>query len=157
MKLTSKQNKNRKAGVTLLELTVVILVLLTLIGILFIGVNAWRRGSDRAANVLNMRNVQQAMRGHQNTRNLNPGAAFVSAPSPGLVDYMTIPVPSAGLIAAGGVYNWAGVITQYCTVGGGGVVPPANLYMIDAGGVAVPAPGAAATAYTLAAADCIDW
>ena len=47
----------RKAGMTLLELTVVILVLLSLISILFIGARAWKKGSDRAANIMNIRNL----------------------------------------------------------------------------------------------------
>ncbi|MBC7981098.1 MAG: prepilin-type N-terminal cleavage/methylation domain-containing protein, partial [Armatimonadetes bacterium] len=50
MKLTHTQNmKAAKSGMTLLELTVVILVLLSLISILFIGARAWKKGSDRAA------------------------------------------------------------------------------------------------------------
>ena len=70
MKLNT-QNK-RKAGMTLLELTVVILVLLSLISILFIGARAWKRGSDRSANIMNIRNCQQAMRGEQNMKQLSP-------------------------------------------------------------------------------------
>lgn len=70
MKLTNTQNVNRKSGMTLLELTVVILVLLSLISILFIGARAWKKGSDRAANILNVRNVQQAVRAHANVRGL---------------------------------------------------------------------------------------
>ncbi|MES2440092.1 MAG: prepilin-type N-terminal cleavage/methylation domain-containing protein [Verrucomicrobiota bacterium] len=58
----------RKSGMTLLELTVVILVLLSLISILFIGARAWKKGSDRSANILNIRNAQQAVRGHENLR-----------------------------------------------------------------------------------------
>ncbi len=70
MKLTNTQNLKRKSGMTLLELTVVILVLLSLISILFIGARAWKKGSDRAANILNVRNVQQAVRAHANVRGL---------------------------------------------------------------------------------------
>ncbi len=66
MKLTSTHITKRKSGMTLLELTVVILVLLSLISILFIGARAWKKGSDRAACILNIRNVQQAVRSHQN-------------------------------------------------------------------------------------------
>jgi len=66
MKLTSKTSVKRKSGMTLIELTVVILVLLSLISILFVGARAWKKGSDRSANIMNIRNVQQAVRGHQN-------------------------------------------------------------------------------------------
>ncbi len=47
MKLGPNTTRSTKSGMTLLELTVVILVLLSLIGILFIGARAWKRGSDR--------------------------------------------------------------------------------------------------------------
>ena len=66
MKLTNTQNMKSKSGMTLLELTVVILVLLSLISILFIGARAWKKGSDRAGCILNIRNSQQAVRGYLN-------------------------------------------------------------------------------------------
>lgn len=53
-------------GITLLELTVVILVMLSLITLLFIGSRAWRRGADRSACIMNLRNVQMATRSYQN-------------------------------------------------------------------------------------------
>lgn len=65
--------KRRSSGMTLLELTVVILVLLTLIGILFIGARAWKSGSDRAQCMINASNVQKAVRGFQNARGLSEG------------------------------------------------------------------------------------
>ncbi|WAC21570.1 hypothetical protein OVA24_09255 [Luteolibacter sp. SL250] len=71
MKLTP--TTKRKAGMTLLELTVVILVLLSLISILFIGARAWKKGSDRAASILQIRNVQQAVRSYANMNGINPG------------------------------------------------------------------------------------
>ena len=76
MKLTQTPSIKRKSGMTLLELTVVILVLLSLISILFIGARAWKKGSDRAASILQIRNVQQAMRSHANMQNLNIGATI---------------------------------------------------------------------------------
>lgn len=76
-----KLNKytKRAKGMTLLELTVVILVLLSLISILFVGARAWKKGSDRSANILNVRNVQQAVRGHANMRALDIGGACPEA------------------------------------------------------------------------------
>lgn len=61
-------------GLTLIELTVVILVLLALITVLFIGGRAWKKGSDRAGCILNIRNAQQAVRSYQNLRGLPDGA-----------------------------------------------------------------------------------
>ncbi len=79
MKLIHTTKVKRNAGMTLLELTVVILVLLSLITILFVGARAWKKGSDRSANIMNIRNVQQAVRGHQNMRGLNVGDAVTEA------------------------------------------------------------------------------
>jgi prepilin-type N-terminal cleavage/methylation domain-containing protein len=73
MKLTNTHNMKRKSGMTLLELTVVILVLLSLISILFIGARAWKKGSDRSASLITIRNVQQAVRSFANMNNKNEG------------------------------------------------------------------------------------
>lgn len=63
----------RHRGLTLLELTVVITILLALISILFVGARAWKRGSDRAGCVLTLRNVQVATRSYQNMYGYNFG------------------------------------------------------------------------------------
>lgn len=76
MKLT--RTARRANGMTLLELTVVILVLLSLIAILFVGARAWKKGSDRAANIMNIRNVQQAVRAHANMQGLLVGDDLAS-------------------------------------------------------------------------------
>ncbi|RPJ33294.1 MAG: hypothetical protein EHM17_10820 [Verrucomicrobiaceae bacterium] len=55
-----------RRGTTLIELTVIILVLLSLLTILFMSGRAWKRGSDRASCLLNMRNMQMAARSYQN-------------------------------------------------------------------------------------------
>lgn len=60
-------------GITLLELTVVILVLLMLVGVLFVGARAWKRGTDRATCILNLQNVQKAVRSYCNMNNHMPG------------------------------------------------------------------------------------
>ncbi len=101
MKLTNTHTLNRKAGMTLLELTVVILVLLSLISILFIGARAWKKGSDRSANILNLRNAQQAVRGHANMRGLAEGnttvteAVIFGATGDGAGGYLRKPTPPA--------------------------------------------------------------
>jgi len=119
MKLTP--SIKRKAGMTLLELTVVILVLLSLISILFIGARAWKKGSDRAANVLNIRNVQQAVRGHENMRGLAVGATVSEETIFGAADgstqgYLKRPTsPTTGI-----AYAYTGTVpaigTLYTTV-----------------------------------------
>ena len=78
MKLNIR-NVKAKAGMTLLELTVVILVLLSLISILFVGARQWKKGSDRAGCIMLQRNIQQAVRGDQNMKGKNPGEAGLVA------------------------------------------------------------------------------
>lgn len=75
---------------TLLELTVVILVLISLITILFIGVSSWKKGADRSANILNIRNVQQAARAHANSRGLNFNSPLDSSEIVGTDRYLSI-------------------------------------------------------------------
>ena len=62
------------AGMTLLETTVVILVLLVLIAVLFIGARAWKRGSDRAVCIMNLQLIQKGVRGYSNLHDLPPGS-----------------------------------------------------------------------------------
>ena len=62
----------KRNGMTLLELTVVILVLLSLISVLFVGANAWKRGSDRTLCIMNIRNVQNAVRSFSNLYGYKP-------------------------------------------------------------------------------------
>lgn len=103
MKLTQKtNNKAIKSGMTLLELTVVILVLLSLIAILFVGARAWKRGSDRAGCIMNIRNVQQAVRGHQNMTNTST-AVPAEADIYGAGANAYLPTPAC---PAGGVYTY---------------------------------------------------
>jgi len=72
MKLTNTRSIKSAKGMTLLELTVVILVLLSLISILFVGARAWKKGADKAASVMVIRNTQQAVRSFANMHGLNP-------------------------------------------------------------------------------------
>ena len=67
------RHPTRPRGMTLLELTVVIAVLLGLVGILFVGARAWKRGTDRATCIINQSNVQKAVRAASNLGGFNPG------------------------------------------------------------------------------------
>ena len=113
--MKQKPSTKRKSAMTLLELTVVILVLLSLIAILFVGAQAWKKGTDRAGCILNIRNVQQAVRGHQNLFNLAEGAALPRAtiysatadsaylktpvcPGGGTYDEAVVTVPAVGTL-----------------------------------------------------------
>ena len=115
MKLTNTHNMKRNAGMTLLELTVVILVLLSLISILFVGARAWKKGSDRSANILNVRNVQQAVRGHQNTRGYTTADTVTLTDIFGTSGYLKQPTPPiTGVTYAFGT-NYPAVGTLFIT------------------------------------------
>lgn len=109
-------------GMTLLEVTVVILVLLSLITILFIGARGWKRGSDRALCIVNIQNIQKGVRGYSNLYGFDPGASV-----PGLrskVIGMGRFVESVPTCAAGGIYSFG------LTTGGEDTIPLlGDLYM----------------------------
>jgi type II secretory pathway pseudopilin PulG len=117
MKLNITPRTKRKSGMTLLELTVVILVLLSLISILFIGARAWKRGSDRAGCILNLRNIQQAVRGEQNMKNhAYGGTNLVPANIIGATGYITVipTCPSTNTPYTGtGISTYPAVDTLY--------------------------------------------
>ena len=64
LKTNNKQTRQR--GTTLIELSVVIAVLLLLVGVLFIGITAWKNGANTAACVVNLSSIQKAARGYAN-------------------------------------------------------------------------------------------
>src|ERR1700693_3779307 len=70
LKTINKQTRQR--GTTLIELSVVIAVILLLVGVLFIGITAWKNGANKAACILVMSTGQKAYRGYVN---MNPGVA----------------------------------------------------------------------------------
>ena len=114
-----KMNKTAtklKPGMTLIEITVVILVLLTLIAVLFIGANIYKKGADRAACILNIRNIHQAVRADQNLENRNSGDAIVGTilgvAGSGAYFETVITCPSAG-----GAYTVATTYPPIGTVG----------------------------------------
>ncbi len=99
----------RQRGTTLIELSVVIAVLLLLVGVLFIGITAWKSGANTAACVVNLSSIQKAARGYANMNSLGTGsgeavatltsAGFWSAvptcPAGGTYTYLTA-VPAQG-------------------------------------------------------------
>ena len=60
-------------GLTLIEITLVIAVLLGLITVLFLGVSAYKEGANRAECILNVSTTQKAVRSHQNLFKLAVG------------------------------------------------------------------------------------
>ena len=91
-------------GMTLLETSVVILVLMVMITLLFIGARAWKRGSDRAVCIMNLQLIQKGVRGYSNLHDLPPGSN-----APGLLSQVIglgCFVESAPFCPAGGTYSY---------------------------------------------------
>jgi len=67
------QGLGHRAGLTLVEIAVVIAVAVSLIGVFFVGAKTWKEGSDRAACVMNIYRVQVAVRSHANIYGFHEG------------------------------------------------------------------------------------
>ena len=89
----------RQRGTTLIELSVVIAVILLLVGVLFIGVTAWRNGANKAACLVNMSSIQKAVRGYQNVHLLNVGDAVTATNLTGDGYFGAIPTCPVGSTA----------------------------------------------------------
>jgi prepilin-type N-terminal cleavage/methylation domain-containing protein len=77
--IKTNNKRARQRGTTLIELSVVIAVILLLVGVLFIGVQAWRNSANKAACLVNISSIQKAARGYQNAHLLNPTDALPHA------------------------------------------------------------------------------
>jgi len=109
------------AGMTLLETTVVILLLLVLITVLFIGARAWKRGSDRTACIMRIELVQKGVRSYANLYGLEPGS---NAPGlQGQVIGLGRFVESTPVCPGGGTYSYGQ------TYGVDTIPPTGTLYM----------------------------
>jgi prepilin-type N-terminal cleavage/methylation domain-containing protein len=109
----------RKRGTTLIELSVVIAVLLLLVGVLFIGITAWKNGANTAACVVNLSSIQKAVRGYQNMNGLATGAALPVATMTTAGFWSTAPVcPAAGTYATAAVVPTQGVAYMTCSITG---------------------------------------
>ena len=104
-----KLNKNSKsnAGMTLIEVTLVIAVLLGLISVLFIGVKAYKQGSDRAKCILNVSTVQKAVRSYQNLYELDEGDTIAQTAIVGSGKMLEV---APGCPTAGNAYTWSATV-----------------------------------------------
>lgn len=117
-------------GFSLLELAVVIAVLLSLTSILMVGARAWMHGSDRLGCLMNIRNVQMAVRSYQNLYGYSPGGmpyaedgtqdiarhlfakGYITAPMYGVASGLT-PCPGGGTCSADHPHVFPPVGTLY--------------------------------------------
>ena len=145
MKITNYTKSKLKPGVTLIELTVVIVVILSLIAVLFIGAQAYRNGASRSACVVLLRSTHQAVRSHQN---LNGGFAGGPVIGGGTIQnaivgtttgpannafFSTVPVcPRDGLTYVGltsSTYPMPNMVDVNCvTFGTNGVTPDGHVF-----------------------------
>ncbi len=111
MTLSQGSRLRHYSGMAREETLLLILLLITVVGALYLFTTKWRRGADRSANLLNIRNCQQAMRGFHGTRNLVPGAPFpLYGGTECLTHYMAVPIPPPTI---GGAYQFTEKITPY--------------------------------------------
>lgn len=102
--IRGRKNRRCRHGMTLLEMTVVILVLLSLITILFIGTRSWKRGSDRTLCIVNIQHVQKGVRGYSNLYGFEPGANVADLKNK--IIGMGCFVESVPACPANGTYNY---------------------------------------------------
>jgi prepilin-type N-terminal cleavage/methylation domain-containing protein len=119
----------RQKGTTLIELSVVIAVLLLLVGVLFIGITAWKSGANKAACVVNLSSIQKAARGYANMNGLSPGSAELVATLTTTGFWATAPVcPAGGTYTFGTTTPAQGAAYTTCSLSASGHAPSvANL------------------------------
>ena len=117
--LNTITKKARQRGTTLIELSVVIAVLLLLVGVLFIGITAWKNGANTAACNINLSSIQKAARGYANMNQLNPGSALTVTTLTSAGFWGTVPVcPAGGAYVPMTVVPTQGTAYMTCSISG---------------------------------------
>lgn len=140
MKLQKTSSKLRlnNNGMTLIEISLVIALILGLIAVVFLGIGNYRKGADKAKCKMQLAAVQKAVRSAANMQNLNIGAALATTDVFGAGLLMeNEPVCPSGT----GVYTWSGNVPA-------SGVPYGNCDFAGTG---------AASTHVLGASDTTDW
>jgi type II secretory pathway pseudopilin PulG len=108
-------------GMTLIEVTLVIAVLLGLISVLMIGATAFKKGSNRALCIQNLATVQKSMRSYSNLHAKGPGDVVtdlkVQFIGPGKFIGNVTPCPGSGTYSFGGdTISLAGDLYMTCSI-----------------------------------------
>lgn len=96
-----------RPGLSAIELTAIIAVLIALISVLFIGVKAYKSSSDRAACVMNIHNIQNVVRSFSNLNGLAPGQSVARDLQSELVGPERF-LEESPTCPAGGAYTYLG-------------------------------------------------
>ena len=126
--MKTKLNLKNAKGMTLIELTVVILVLLSLISVLFIGAKAWKDGADRADCIVYIGQFQKGVRSWGNIGEKSNTDSWAQADiEPYVGTYKTKCKASDGQYTYVNQYNTtAGTVFASCVSNlGGGLHAPA--------------------------------
>jgi len=116
---TNKDKQDCQRGTTLIELSVVIAVLLLLVGVLFIGITAWKNGANTAACIVNLSSIQKAVRGYQNMNGLATGATLTVATMTSAGFWAAAPVcPAGGTYTPLGTVPSQGIAYMRCSITG---------------------------------------
>ncbi|MEM6280098.1 MAG: hypothetical protein AAF491_03585 [Verrucomicrobiota bacterium] len=101
---TQKKRLSSSSGLTLIEVTLVISTLLSLISFSVLGVSAYKQGSDRALCIVHVTQVQKAIRAFGNLQQVDPGDTFT-----GLTDAVIGPgrfIEETPVCPSGGTYTF---------------------------------------------------
>src|SRR5262245_44806523 len=104
--ISNRNRRLRPSGMTLIEISLVIALLLGLIAVVFLGIVSYRKGSDKAKCKMQLAAAQKAIRSQANFQNLDIGAAFPTSQAfgPGMA------LESQPTCPSGGTYAWTGTI-----------------------------------------------
>ncbi len=121
--------KHLRPAMTLLELTLVIMMMLTLIGILAIGAKTWKKGTDRSTCIMNLQLVQKGVRSFSNMYGYEPGTSVTGLEGQiigsGRFVEKNPACPGGGVYASGGdVIPAMGALYFNCSLAGTGEHEP---------------------------------
>ena len=112
------------SGMTLIEISLVIALMLGLISVVFLGIGSYRKGSDKARCKMQLAAVQKAVRAQSNFLGLTIGAAFTSTDAFGAGKALE----NSPVCPTGGTYTWMATVPPINT-------PYGNCNYVDGDGV----------------------
>ena len=116
MNLNQENARRRgfKSGMTLIELAIVLMVLLTLVTVLMFGARGWKKGTDRARCIVNIRQMQLSVRAYSTLKGYRTGQDLsLETPPVFLLGEMVGPgefVPALPVCPGKGLYHFGGDI-----------------------------------------------